>query len=37
MGVHPEARRSIHLANSSAGLAYRLGDIGCDEVDARNV
>ena len=37
VGVHPEPGRGIDLADTSAGLAYRLGDVRRDEVDAGDV
>ena len=37
VGVHPEPRRRVDLADRAAGLAHRLGDVGADEVDARDV
>jgi hypothetical protein len=37
VGVHPEARSRVDLADGAAGLAHRGGDIGADEVDPRHI
>ena len=37
VGVHPEARGGVDLADRAAGLAHGRGDVGADEVDAGDV
>ena len=37
VGVHPEPRSGVDLADRAAGLAHRRGDVRADEVDAGDV
>ena len=37
VGVHAEAGSGVDLADRAARLAHRVGDVGADEVDARDV